>query len=796
MVSIALYLGAFCLALYWLHRQSILSMQLGILVTLSWLLTLPAAYYSYLTQVADAYHYFTEPDVHLGVSTRFVVWLTQTVIKPLAGGSYFLTYLAFAAIGFMGRVFAVMVFYRLGQNDRYLSDFNNFFRGRGQWVCALLLLWPTVIFWGSLLGKDSLQYGFLFLFLLGLMTKSWYRWLFMSISLVMLLWVRPYNAALLTLGFVGMLVLGRFQWHFRLIGLAAVSVVAIIADTIMRQVYQLSLFDLNHVMVYGLGQQMKQHHGTAIAMHIHHWYDYWLSLPWTMFANMFLPLPGWYTTNLHAWLAAFTNCVFIYIVVQILLWLLLARSKLKQLKYFNLLMFLLSFCFAGFLLLAVTNTNLGLADRQKMPYVTMLLLIYGAITYLSWRGKRESIVQAKVSPQPKKLLFIIADDAYFLSHRLSLAQYIKQQGWQVVVACGNTGQLSQIRAYGFDVIGFDYDRTQTLADFKLFFTLRRIIKQQQPDIIHNVALRVVFVSMLVCKSLWGLRNLGKVNAIMGLGHLFTKHGRVMSLLRWCVMQILGWLLKDPNSRVIVQNQDDYKALIRQVVPSEQIILIKGSGVDLAYYPQRVHQMETSVVHVAMASRLIEPKGVFEFYQTARLLAKQGYTNVHFHLYGKTHPANPQSLDPNKLNSWSYGLTNFTWHGYVEHMPSIYQQTDIVVLPSYYREGVPKCLIEAAACAVPIITTDTPGCHEICLHQVNGLLVSPKDVEGLAEAIKYLVNYPYQINAMGQAGRRIVKQSFTAQMVNLQTWLVYQSILNHKSLSSLVCEGQIKWARSN
>lgn len=780
---VALYIGALCLALYLLHRKEILSVRLGSLVALSWLATLLASYYAFSIHPVSSEYFFYGSDGNFGVSYQFMVWLTHYVIKPLAGGDYFLTYLGYASLGFLGRLFAVLIFYHICQGDRSYPDYRQFFLGYGQWVCLLLLLWPSVVFWGSLLSKDSIQYCFIFLMLYGVIAhRGWQRFVIVTASIVVLSLVRPYALVVISLAlFLSLLALGHFRIRYRLLGWFAVLIfVGIILEAqIIQAVYNVSLINWDAITQTALAKQMHTHNGIAVNVVMNSGMDYWLNLPWVLLANMFLPLPGWYTANMHAWMAAIANSGFALVAFVVFVWVVFKRLQFKELKYFNYLMFMLGWSLIGFALLAFVNTNLGWADRQKIPFVTMFIIIYGAITYLAWMIKRKPNTQDGAR---QKILFIVADDAYFLSHRLYLAQYVQQQGWEVLVACGDTGHLDRIKAYGFRVIGFDYDRHHKLADLDLFFTLRRVITQERPDIIHNVALRVVFVGMLSLKSLVTLKKrIGKVNAIMGLGHLFTDQALKTKLMRFGVVQLLSWLFNQDDTRVIVQNSDDYKRLTGCMIPQHKTALIKGSGVDIAQYQQRIYQTHYDKFNITMASRLIEPKGVRQFYQAAQILWEKGYTHVCFHLYGEPHSSNPQSLSVETCLAWHHNPPNFAWHGYSDNMVDVYQQTEVAVLPSFYREGIPKCLIEAAACGLPLVTTNMPGCRDICHDQINGLLISPKNAEQLAQAIEYFVNNPQQIAEMGQAGRRLVEQMFTSQIVNQQTWAVYRSILKNKPI---------------
>jgi glycosyltransferase involved in cell wall biosynthesis len=149
----------------------------------------------------------------------------------------------------------------------------------------------------------------------------------------------------------------------------------------------------------------------------------------------------------------------------------------------------------------------------------------------------------------------------------------------------------------------------------------------------------------------------------------------------------------------------------------------------------------------------------------------------FALVGKSDPLNPNAVPEEQLDQWDQeGIVE--WWGFQENMPTVFSNVHVVCLPSYYREGVPKVLIEAAACERSIVTTDMPGCREIVQDGENGLLVPPKDPDALADALRELIDSPERRRSMGARGRQIVKDEFSIEKVVRETMEVYDELLEY------------------
>jgi glycosyltransferase involved in cell wall biosynthesis len=230
--------------------------------------------------------------------------------------------------------------------------------------------------------------------------------------------------------------------------------------------------------------------------------------------------------------------------------------------------------------------------------------------------------------------------------------------------------------------------------------------------------------------------------------------------------------KQRRLAVIFQNPDDRDTLLEMgALIAQQVRMIRGSGVALADYP--VRPQPTVIPVVVMASRLLKDKGVFEFMDAARLLRARGVSVV-MRLIGDPDPGNPSSVSEGDLEQWrSEALVELP--GFMSDIAGQYAAANIVCLPSY-GEGLPKGLIEAAACGRAVITTNVPGCRDAITPGITGVLVQVKNATDLADAIHHLIESPDQMVRMGEAGRELAEEAFTIEKVVDQHMRIYQELL--------------------
>ena len=359
-----------------------------------------------------------------------------------------------------------------------------------------------------------------------------------------------------------------------------------------------------------------------------------------------------------------------------------------------------------------------------------------------------------------KILFVANVDWFFISHRLVIAEEAKKNGFDVIVAAKDTGRSQEIIDKGIQFINLSFSRSGTnlIREFITLIKVFKIYYNLKPDIVHHITLKPVIYGSLIAKV---LKIKGVVNAISGLGYNFTE-GR-KSLVQKVMLLIMKFGFNRKNVVIIFQNENDQKELTELGVihPSNLRVRIKGSGVDL----EKFHESSFpsfNRIKILLPIRMLWDKGVKELREASDILNKKYYDNVEFILSGLADEDNKAGVPASYLNDWQDG-TYVKWIGHQKNMVEVYQNSHIVVLPSY-REGMPKSLIEACAIGRAIVTTNAIGCRECVDEGINGLKVPVKDAQSLANAIETLVNNPNRIVEMGKASRLKAKKEFDINFV--------------------------------
>lgn len=366
----------------------------------------------------------------------------------------------------------------------------------------------------------------------------------------------------------------------------------------------------------------------------------------------------------------------------------------------------------------------------------------------------------------KKILFFVTEDWFVCSHWLPLIVGAKDAGFEVVVVTRTHKHAEMIQQRGARVIFFEISRrgVNLLREFITIQRLAKIYREEQPDIVHHVAMKPMLYGSLVSHL---MRVPHIVNWVAGMGWLFVSENWQAKFLRIFVRKILGTLLR--GTSVIVENKDDQQIIANLGVKIQHIHLVRGAGVDtLLYAPSPVPSGSPLVI---LPARMLWDKGVGEFVDAARQLRQRG-VNARFVLVGDPDEENPARVPKQQLAEWhNEGVVE--WWGRREDMPQILAQSHIVCLPSY-REGLPKSLLEAASCGRPIVTTDVPGCREIVRDGDNGLLVEVRNATVLAEALAKLLADPELQQQMGRRGREIVLSEFSQEKIVSQVLGLYES----------------------
>lgn len=363
-----------------------------------------------------------------------------------------------------------------------------------------------------------------------------------------------------------------------------------------------------------------------------------------------------------------------------------------------------------------------------------------------------------------RLLFIVTEDWYFVSHRLALAVAARAAGYEVSVATRVAAHGDVIRAAGIRLIPFALSRRGG-NPLRELAALWRLYRREQPDIVHHVALKPVLYGALAAHL---ARVPKQVNAVAGLGWLFTSSHGAMRLVRPLIRWTLARLLNARNSVTIVQNPDDRAVLVGAGLAPTRLRLIRGAGIDTTQYQPAPAPPDP--VCVVLVARMLWDKGVGEFVEAARSLTAAGSV-ARFALVGEPDPDNPAAVPEATLQAW-HGQHGVEWWGRRDDMPALLHAAHIACLPSY-REGLPKTLLEAAACGLPIVTTDAPGCREVVRDDDNGLLVPVRDADALARALGKLIGDADLRVRMGLRSRQRAEAEFSQHTVIADTLAIYR-----------------------
>jgi glycosyltransferase involved in cell wall biosynthesis len=368
-----------------------------------------------------------------------------------------------------------------------------------------------------------------------------------------------------------------------------------------------------------------------------------------------------------------------------------------------------------------------------------------------------------------KVLIVVNVDWYFWSHRLPLARALRQAGYDVVVVTGEEGGFrARIEAEGFRFVPIRLRRgsTRPFSEIRTFLDLLRIYRQERPAVVHHVTIKPIVYGSIAA------RFAGRpaiINAVAGLGYTFLPSVR-RSLLGKLTLRLYRAACSGARTLVLCQNPEDQRALIDLgIVPSERTALIRGSGVDVTKFAAT--RPPENVPIVLLSGRMLWDKGVREFVDAARILRERGVAHRAV-IAGILDSENPNGVPGDELQRW-HDEGAIEWWGQRSDMPFVLSQASIVTLPSYYPEGVPKSLIEAAACGRAIVATDVPGCREIARHGVNADLVPPRDPLRLADAIAALLADGARRAAYGEAGHRIASEEFSEERVLSETLALYR-----------------------
>jgi len=370
-----------------------------------------------------------------------------------------------------------------------------------------------------------------------------------------------------------------------------------------------------------------------------------------------------------------------------------------------------------------------------------------------------------------KILYLVTEDWFFASHFLPMARAAREAGLEVVVAARVRNHAAELSGEGLRVIPLNIERKSlgVLEGLRNIVLTYRIVRTERPDIVHCIALRPIVLGGFAAR-LAGARTL--VLAPTGLGQLWIERGVVARAMR-SIIRFATSCLRGPRTRFVFENHDDPREFGLDPAGPE-VTIVGGAGVDPAEFPA-VPEPPSPPVKVAVVSRMIAAKGIAHAVEAARRARSRG-APVELHLYGAPDPSNRDAISEELLRRWS-SEPGIAWHGRTEDVARVWREHHVAMLLSYYREGLPRTLLEAAAAGRPIITTDAPGCRELVRDRQEGLLVPPRDVDAAARALAELAGDPALRQRLGMAASARVKDAFTEEAIRRAVGGLYRALLS-------------------
>ncbi len=372
--------------------------------------------------------------------------------------------------------------------------------------------------------------------------------------------------------------------------------------------------------------------------------------------------------------------------------------------------------------------------------------------------------------QGTRIALVANTDWYLLNYRVSLAKLLRELGSEVYLVSPK-GQYSQsLREQGFYWIEWPLKRRSIFPLWEIlsFIKLEKIYRQLKPHIVHHFTVKPVIYGSFAA-SFNNIKHI--VNSITGLGYFFLRETIRVKLIRAIILKCYSYVLRKPNIFVIFENQDDRSLFIeKMLVDRENSCIIEGVGVNVERFTPS--NEPEGIPIVLYAGRFLWEKGLGELIEAARIVHNRH--NFKLVLVGSPDVGNPGAIPLKLLEDWVKDKF-VEWWGWQDDMAEIYKKCHIVVLPSY-REGIPTTLIEAIAAEKPVIATDVPGCREVVIPGVNGILVPPRNSMALGDALELLISDQELRIRMGRAGRKIAVEKFSKKVIDNKTIMLYQSLL--------------------
>lgn len=380
---------------------------------------------------------------------------------------------------------------------------------------------------------------------------------------------------------------------------------------------------------------------------------------------------------------------------------------------------------------------------------------------------------APAPPRPK-ILVCVTEDWFALSHFQPLIRALVRFAREVVVVTRSSGRTGELEALGARVVAFDFQRSSAnpLKGWQAARGLGRIIAGEEPDAVHLISLKPIVTGAL---ALAGNAKPAVAVHLTGLGLLAIARSPTQNALRYVALNAMRRLLRRNNSWLFLENPEDLAIATATAAASRaKTTILGGAGVDIDHFAAAPPTSNTQPV-AACVGRLIHSKGIDVLVDAARLLRARRVDHQ-LDLYGKIDEDNPEAYTERQIRSWQ-GEGLVSWHGHVDDVRTIWRKSDIFVMATRGGEGMPRAMLEAAACGRPLIVTDVPGCRHFVRNGQEGLVVAPGDATALADALARLAADAPLRRALGLAARARVASGYTEAHVETALIDSYRQLLS-------------------
>ncbi|MBN1760976.1 MAG: glycosyltransferase family 4 protein [Chitinispirillaceae bacterium] len=358
-----------------------------------------------------------------------------------------------------------------------------------------------------------------------------------------------------------------------------------------------------------------------------------------------------------------------------------------------------------------------------------------------------------------RIAILLNTSWYIYNFRRNLISELIKNNYEVIAIAPYDEYSNRLEQLGCKYFKLEINSKSKnpIYDLMLLFRIRLLLEKNSPDLLLNFTIKPNVYGSLAARSL-GIKC---INNVAGMGTLFTE-----GFISRTILKFLFKISQLKAHTVFFQNIDDYNELtINNIVNKDICKLIPGSGVNLLDFPfSPIHSKHKDKLVFILIARMIRSKGVVELVEAGLQLAKKGYTNFRINLLGELGINNPNAITKSEMDDLCLNLF-VSYLGKTDDVKYFIHNSDVVVLPSYYREGTPKSLLEALSTGRPIITTDMPGCRDTVLHGVNGFLCKPKSVQDLTEKMEaMLLMSAEDRKKMGKSSRKIAEEKYDERIV--------------------------------